>query len=182
MWKAIHAVVWSIGFALAATLAGCDGSGAEMSEAPAEAARPDPATADRLWREGLETERGGELSTAVSKYYEALKADPDHVSTLNHVAWMRATHPSDKMRNGAEAVRLAERAAAVSRRTGARAKQLSDILDTYAAAFAEAGRFDEAAETAEEAANVAESAGRRNAADSFRQRKQLYQSRKAYRD
>jgi hypothetical protein len=29
---------------------------------------------------------------------------------------------------------------------------------------------------------VAESAGRRNAADSFRQRKQLYQSRKAYRD
>ena len=51
---------------------------------------------------------------------------------------MMATDPDPSVRNGSEAVRLAERAVQL---TGAREPTL---LDTLAAAYAEAGRFQEA--------------------------------------
>ena len=62
------------------------------------------------------------------------------------MAWLLATSPEASLRDGARAVELAQRAV---RLTGGREP---DALDTLAAAYAEAGRFAEAVETAEQPA------------------------------
>ena len=71
---------------------------------------------------------------------------------LNDLAWLLATWPDEAVRDGPRAVRLAERAAAL---TG-RKKPMT--LDTLATAYAEVGRFDEAVRTAEQAVRLAEAA------------------------
>ena len=68
---------------------------------------------------------------------------PNDVSLLNDTAWILATSPHTSVRNGPEAVALAERAWTLC---GGREPA---ILGTLAAAYAEAGRFPEAVATAQ---------------------------------
>ena len=55
------------------------------------------------------------------------------------------------------------------------------MLDTLAAAYAEAGRFDAAVETAERARTLAKSAGHAEQAQKLEMRLALYRARRAYR-
>jgi tetratricopeptide (TPR) repeat protein len=64
---------------------------------------------------------------------------------LNGLAWLRATCPDKTVRDGEEALRLARRACDLSQWRDANA------IDTLAAAYAEKGRFQEAAAFQEEA-------------------------------
>jgi len=64
---------------------------------------------------------------------------------LNEMAWFFATQPDATLRNGPEAVRLAEHACALAGRTA------PEMLAALAAAYAESGRFSEAIKVAEEA-------------------------------
>ena len=66
---------------------------------------------------------------------------------------MLATSPDDGLRNGAEAVRLAERACELTHY----GQPL--FMGTLATAYAEAGRFPEAVTTAEKAEQLATAAG-----------------------
>jgi len=79
--------------------------------------------------------------------------NPEDPNSYNNLAWIRATHPDPRFRNGLEAVELAEKACKL-----VKVKDLY-LLDTLAAAYAEAGRFPEAVETQEEAICLAASAG-----------------------
>lgn len=63
-----------------------------------------------------------------------------HAQGENVLAWVLATCPDDKVRNGAEAVKWATSAVFSSGR------KIPDYLDTLAAAHAEAGQFDKAVE------------------------------------
>jgi pentatricopeptide repeat protein len=56
------------------------------------------------------------------------------------------------------------------------------MLDTLAAAYAEAGRFDDAVKTTEELRALGVSAHDTNTVAMARQRLALYQARKPYRD
>ena len=56
----------------------------------------------------------------------------------SNIAWLMATCPDEKFRNGAEAVKLATAAAAATK------NQKAIVLGTLAAAHAEAGNFDQA--------------------------------------
>lgn len=85
---------------------------------------------------------------ARDRFAAALRADPDNPDALNSLAWLLATTPDDAVRNGAEAVRLAQRACEL---TGQRHPA---YLDTLAAAQAEAGRFAEAADLARQAGEL----------------------------
>jgi tetratricopeptide (TPR) repeat protein len=78
---------------------------------------------------------------------------PDSPRMLDELAWLLATYPDSKSRDGAEAVRLAERACALTER------RIPALLDTLAAAYAEAGDFPRATSVAEEALNRARSSG-----------------------
>ncbi len=72
---------------------------------------------------------------------------------LNNLAVLLATAPEAGLRNGAEAVQLAERACALT------ANRNPVMLTTLAAAYAEAGRFEEAIQTAQQAIKFAREAG-----------------------
>ena len=114
--------------------------------------------------------RGQEVEEAIRKGREVLRLRPDNVAALNNLAWYLATCPDPKVRDGAEAVRLAERACELTGREN------PTQLDTLAAAYAEAGRFDEAARTAEEARSLALATGAKPLADAIGARLELYLS------
>jgi tetratricopeptide (TPR) repeat protein len=91
-------------------------------------------------------------SDASFQLREIASTAPDSPALLNDLAWIFATDPNPNLRNGAEAIRLSERACALTRRG-----QAESVL-TLAAAYAEAGRFSDAAKTGEEALALARSA------------------------
>jgi hypothetical protein len=68
---------------------------------------------------------------------------------LNNFAWILATERDAKLRNGAQAVDLAERACALN------GWKTPLLMGTLAAAYAEAGRFDDAVKMAERAKDKA---------------------------
>ena len=78
---------------------------------------------------------------------------PDSPRMLDELAWLLATNPDSQVRDGAEAVRLAEHACDLTER------KIPALLDTLAAAYAEAGDFPRAIVAAEEALNRARSSG-----------------------
>ena len=107
---------------------------------------------------------------AVAHYRQALQLRPDLLEALADLAWILATSPDAAIREPAEAVRLAERAANVTTMDDVRA------LDTLAAAYASAGQFDRAIATVERALDLAT---RSNSGETVRQlngRLELYRA------
>src|ERR1039458_3371395 len=82
-----------------------------------------------------------------------------------------ATNPDAGLRNGSEAVQLAQRACARSAQPA--------HFDTLAAAYAEAGRFPEAVKAGEKAMALTD-VSQTNCIATFRSRLSLYQSGKPY--
>ena len=81
---------------------------------------------------------------AVADYSEAVGLYPNHSSSLNSLAWSLATCPEDKYRDGKKAFEVATK--------GCELADWNDpgLLDTLAAASAEAGDFEAAGEMADE--------------------------------
>jgi len=77
----------------------------------------------------------GKAEEAISHYQEAIQLKPDWPEPLNDLAWLFATYPRAELRNGAQAVDLAERACKLTNFKEAR------FLGTLDASYAEAGRF-----------------------------------------
>jgi tetratricopeptide (TPR) repeat protein len=78
---------------------------------------------------------------AMSQYASALLLQPDYPDALDGLAWILCTDVNPDFRNGTEAVKMAERACALT------ASKDAEKLKTLAAAYAEAGRFEEAVNT-----------------------------------
>jgi Tfp pilus assembly protein PilF len=111
---------------------------------------------------------------AVAEYRRALELQPTNADAANNLAWVLATSTDDSLRDGAEAVRLAELACKSTQFKNA------GMLDTLAAAYAEAGRFDTAATTARQAlALLATASGDR--AKQIEDRLALYEAHRPYR-
>ncbi|HXX41273.1 MAG TPA: tetratricopeptide repeat protein, partial [Chthoniobacterales bacterium] len=87
--------------------------------------------------------RKGQPRDAAGHWRRSLELRPDFTESLNNLAWLLATFPDDTLRNGTEAVALAERAQQIS------GGKDPSILRTLAAAYAETGRFAEAIDTAQ---------------------------------
>ena len=118
----------------------------------------------------------GKAAEALAEWREVLRLEPDHVPVLNQAARVLATDPEAGVRSGAQAVDLAGRAARVS------GGQDPEILDTLAAAYAEAGRFPEALETARRASDLAARHNRQALAGALKVRAALYEARTPYRE
>ncbi len=91
---------------------------------------------------------------AMSQYASALLIQPDFPDALDGLAWILSTDANPDFRNGTEAVRMAERACALTGR------QDPEKLKTLAAAYAETGRFEEAISTVRTAKDLAVKANR----------------------
>jgi tetratricopeptide (TPR) repeat protein len=116
----------------------------------------------------------GRPREAVAQYREALRLNPNLVGALNNLAWVLAASPDDELRNGAEAVRLAEHACELTH------YGQPMFIGTLAAAYAECGRFPEAVTTAEKAEKLATDAGLKKLAGKNRQLLELYRAGKPY--
>ena len=90
----------------------------------------------------------GEHAKAVADFKKALEVEPKESGMLNNYAWVLATSPDDDVRDGKLAVELATKACEATN------NEESHILSTLAAAYAETGDFDKAAEWSRKAIEV----------------------------
>jgi tetratricopeptide (TPR) repeat protein len=104
---------------------------------------PDHAAAHRLL--GGLLSRTGQFKEAVAHLERVLKARPEDLVTGNNLAWVLATCPDATYRDGPRAVELAERVCKATNHS------VPVMLDSLAAAYAEAGRFPSAVEAARRA-------------------------------
>jgi tetratricopeptide (TPR) repeat protein len=112
----------------------------------------------------------GRLVEAAESYDRAVAALPDVPLVLDRAARLRATAHDDRARDGAKALRYAERAVQITGGADWR------MLDTLASAFAESGRFAEAAATIHRAIAAAQASSEPQAAALLRGRLALYEA------
>ncbi|MCP5186110.1 MAG: SEL1-like repeat protein [Pseudomonadales bacterium] len=105
---------------------------------------------------GVLIERGTETSHREAVAWLSRLAREGDGKAANDCAWLLATSPHDSVRDGRQAISFAAQAVAVSR--------TPDRLDTLAAAYAEAGRFDAAVATELEALGLVTAAYEHNRA------------------
>jgi protein O-mannosyl-transferase len=115
-----------------------------------------------------------QTAEAIAHYKEAIRLKPDWLEPLNNLAWILATYPDEQLRDGKLAVELAERANAVSKNPG--------VLDTLAAAYAEASRFADAVKNAEEAKGLAAKTKDAAMVVEIGQRLELYKAQRPFRE
>ncbi len=125
---------------------------------------------------GVALTLAGEFEEATIHFREAVRLKPEWLPPLNALAWILATHPDPDVRREDEAVRLAERACTLTR------YQDAGVLDTLAAAYAAAGRFDRAVTTAEKALALASLGGADGLARTIGGRLELYRQGEPYRE
>jgi len=116
----------------------------------------------------------GKQAEAEMHYHEALRLNPDFTDALNNLAWLLATCPDASVRNGARAVPLAEHACVLTE------YKQTIYVGTLAAAYAEAGRFDDAIATAEKAVRLAEQNHELELLQKNRELLELYRAHRAY--
>ncbi len=97
----------------------------------------------------------GKTQDALDNYAIFLWLSPGERGALNNIAWIYATHPKNEFRDGAKAIELLQPLAAKPDN----APEFSNLLDSLAAAYAEAGRFDDALQTIETAIDKAREPG-----------------------
>ena len=117
----------------------------------------------------------GDMALVIAASEQSLTLQPDQPVVHRSLAWILATHPDESLRDGAKAVHHASQAVD---QTGGNDPV---ALDTLAAAYAEAGRFDEAVAAVSGAIELAERAGAAPLAAACAQRRELYRAHRPYR-
>jgi tetratricopeptide (TPR) repeat protein len=112
----------------------------------------------------------GRVAEAMDEYHLALNIQPADLEVENNLAWLLATVPQASLRNGKEAIGLAEGANELAGGTNA------IVLGTLAAALAEGGQFPDAARNAQKALDLARAAGNQRLAANLARQLQLYQA------
>ena len=116
----------------------------------------------------------GNPQGAVEHYLAALRMQPDSAEILNNLAWLLSVCPDARVRNGAQAVKYAQRACELTH------NQQTVALGTLAAAYAEAGQFDDAIATAQKACALASQQGQAELLRRNQELLELYHRHQAY--
>ncbi len=136
----------------------------------------DPAFARAHTSLGTALYSKGRTAEALAHWREGIRLLPEDFPALRQMAWVLATCPEASVRNGAEALELAQRA-----------ERLSDgkdalVFDTLAAAYAELGRFTDALPAARRALELAVQGNEQGEAEAVRNRIALFESGKPFRE
>jgi tetratricopeptide (TPR) repeat protein len=145
------------------------GNADEASSHYQQILQTDPNSAEAHYKLARALDANGQVGEALRHMREAVRLRPGWPPPAASLAWILATAPAASVRNGPEAVRLAE---GVCQATAYKDPQLLDVL---AAAYAEVGRFPEALEVARKALALSASAGSESIAER-RRRLELYQA------
>jgi tetratricopeptide (TPR) repeat protein len=115
----------------------------------------------------------GKFKEAIERMKDILEIEPNNSDAKNNLAWIFATCSDSNMRNPSEAIRLAQEACDATnyKNTGK--------LDTLGAAYASAGRFDEAIETMQKALSLVDKNDKYTVGQ-FQQHLDLYKVSKPY--
>jgi tetratricopeptide (TPR) repeat protein len=116
----------------------------------------------------------GRIDEAVENYRQTLTIDANQPGATNTLAWLLATHKESKYYDPQQAIRLVEKACNPAISPDAA------TLDTLAAAYAAAGRFQQAVIIAEQALRLAESSNQQEQAQEIQNRLSLYKESKPY--
>jgi protein O-mannosyl-transferase len=126
--------------------------------------------ADTHYHLALALDSQGQSQAALTHYREAVRLSPTTPLYLNDLAWLLATNPNPELRDPPEAVRLAEQACKSS---GGQEARFWGTLD---AAYAAAGRFDEALSTATKVHHLALASHQPDIARRAEERSALYRA------
>jgi len=118
----------------------------------------------------------GRSREAVAHWRAGLRVEPDRLATLRQLAWALATSPEASVRNGTEAIMLAQKAIQLSNGND------PAILGSLAAAYAETGRFSEASESARRALVLAKEQNMQPLVETLEGSITLYESKKPFRE
>jgi tetratricopeptide (TPR) repeat protein len=140
-----------------------------------EAIRLAPGYALPWINRGSAQESKGNYEDALKDYAEVVRLNPQSPLGYARQAWILATCPVEKFRNGKEAVELATKACDLS------GSKDATILDIRAAAHAEAGEFPNAIYW-ETRASAAVERATTNDVEHYRRRLALYKELKPYRE
>jgi tetratricopeptide (TPR) repeat protein len=123
---------------------------------------------------GYAYQRDGKAAEAEDCYQKALQLQPQFIQAQISLAWLLATWPQASLRNGSQAVALMENANEFS------SGKDSKVLRTLAAAYAEAGRFDDAIVTAQKAIAIIKQNGQTNLLENNEEFLDLYLKHQPY--
>jgi tetratricopeptide (TPR) repeat protein len=144
-----------------------------------EAIKVDPGYARAWMNRGRARQSRGEYEQALADFAEATRLNPKAPEGYADRAWLLATCPVDKLRNGQEAVKLADEATELAGKGGHR------YFDVSAAAHAEAGDFTSAVAHEQTAIGLIPrkaDAETRLTGEQYRARLNLYKAKKPYRE
>jgi len=116
----------------------------------------------------------GSVAEAITHYQKALQIKPDSPDVLNFLAWLLAACSDAHIRDGVQAVKYAERACELTH------YGMTIFVGTLAAAYAEAGRFDDAITTAQQACALATAAGEQDLLEKNQKLLKLYRAHQPY--
>ena len=117
----------------------------------------------------------GDYDKAIEDYTKAIQLNSRNDSAYNNLAGLLATCADAKYRNGARAVEFAKKATELSPNN-------FEISDTLAAAYAQAGRFEDAVKTQEKAIEMLNEKDKTLYLIEFTERLNLYKARKPWQD
>jgi len=149
----------------------------ELARVEFEAAiRGNSALVDAHFYLGVCQAQRGDAEGAIAAYRRVLELRPDSAPARNNLAWLLATHPDDRIRDGNAAVELCESLTEDVKSTSYAA------YDTLAAALAAAGRFPDAVEAMQRAIDLASDAVSKPILAGMQERLRLYEAGQAFLD
>ncbi len=92
----------------------------------------------------------GKHAEAIADFEKALALNKDDESLLNNYAWVLATSPDEKLRDGPRALKYATKAAEATK------FETPHVLSTLAAAYAETGDYENAAKWSQKAVELSQ--------------------------
>ncbi|MGO9597505.1 MAG: tetratricopeptide repeat protein [Isosphaeraceae bacterium] len=140
-----------------------------------EAIRYDPKYAVAHLNRGIASAGKHDYDKAIADYNKSIDLDPKNAKAYNERAWLWATCPDKKYRDGKKAIESATRSCELTD------WKVDQFLDTLAAAYAESGDFDAAVKWQEKAIGLLTKDSDQYRKD-FEAHLTLYRAKKPYRE
>jgi tetratricopeptide (TPR) repeat protein len=135
----------------------------------------DPKLAEAFNNRGDAYKEKGLCKEAIFDFTKAIEINPHYAHAYNEKAWILATCPDDRYRNGDQAVALAKKAIDMSPKP--------IYLDTLGASYAEMGQFESAIATQEKViAEIKKINAEKNLVDGSIERLKFYKAHKPWRE
>ncbi len=116
----------------------------------------------------------GDFRDAVEHYWTSIRLKPDWPDPMRDLAWIMATNPKAELRNGPEALHLAQKACGLVGHPDPR------FLSSLEVAYAEVGRFDDAIKTAQQIQQLATAPSQKRFVAGITNRLELYRAGKPF--